>query len=117
MWSAGQACDLTVVIHSFTMTVRYPPGIWDMWDHVFLQRAAGHVWNAQRNMAALIGPGVLDRHPRLRLTSLECGHGWLASWAARLDELAEMSPHPLPPLARQPSAYIPRPPYFQTTQL
>jgi hypothetical protein len=54
------------------MTVPYPPGIWDTWDNVFLQRAASHVWNAQRNMAALIGAGVLDRHPRLRLTSLEC---------------------------------------------
>src|SRR5438477_7168587 len=30
--------------------------------------------------------GVLDRFPNLRLTSLECGHGWLAFWASRLDE-------------------------------
>jgi len=117
IWAAAQAHDLTVVIHSFTMTVPYPPGIWDTWDNVFLQRAAGHVWNAQRNMAALIGAGVLDRHPRLRLTSLECGHGWLASWAARLDELAEMSRHALPPLARKPSEYIRGPQYFQSIQL
>ncbi|HKC07669.1 MAG TPA: amidohydrolase family protein, partial [Methylomirabilota bacterium] len=117
IWAATQAHDLTVVIHSFTMTVPYPPGIWDTWDNVFLQRAAGHVWNAQRNMAALIGAGVLDRHPRLRLTSLECGHGWLASWAARLDELAEMSRHALPPLARKPSEYVRGPRYFQSIQL
>jgi len=117
IWSAAQAHDLTVVIHSFTMTVPYPPGVWDTWDNVFLQRAAGHVWNAQRNMAALIGAGVLDRHPRLRLTSLECGHGWLASWAARLDELAEMSRHALPPLACKPSEYIRGPQYFQSIQL
>src|SRR5215472_1989441 len=67
IWAAAQAHDLTVVIHSFTMTVPYPP---------------------------------------LRLTALECGHGWLASWAARLDELAEMSRHALPPLAKKPSEYI-----------
>ena len=84
---------------------------------MFLQRAAGHVWNAQRNMAALIGAGVLDRYPRLRLTALECGHGWLASWAARLDELAEMSRHALPPLARKPSEYIRGPQYFQSIQI
>src|SRR5262245_9452762 len=117
IWAAAQEHDLTVVIHSFTMTVPYPPGVWDTWDNVFLQRAAGHVWNAQRNMAALIGAGVLDRHPRLRLTALECGHGWLASWAARLDELAEMSRHALPPLARKPSEYIRGPQYFQSIQL
>ena len=99
------------------MTVPYPPGVWDTWDNVFLQRAAGHVWNAQRNMAALIGAGVLDRHPELRVTSLECGHGWLASWAARLDELAEMSRHALPPLKQKPSEYLRAPHYFQSIQI
>ena len=117
IWAAAQAYDLTVVIHSFTMTVPYPPGTWDTWDNVFIQRAAGHVWNAQRNMAALIGAGVLDRYPALRLTSLECGHGWLAFWASRLDELAEMARHALPPLARKPSEYIRGPQYFQSIQL
>ncbi len=78
IWAEAQAHDLAIVIHSFTMSVPYPPGMWDTWDNVFLQRSAGHVWNAQRNMAALIGAGVLDRYPDLRLTSLECGHGWLA---------------------------------------
>jgi predicted TIM-barrel fold metal-dependent hydrolase len=117
IWAEAEAQDLTVVIHSFTMTVPYPPGVWDTWDNVFLQRAAGHVWNAQRNMAALIGSGVLDRYPQLRLTSLECGHGWLAFWASRLDELAEMSRHALPPLKQKPSDYIRGPQYFQSIQL
>jgi uncharacterized protein len=117
IWAAAQAHDLTVVIHSFTMTVPYPPGAWDTWGNVFLQRAAGHVWNAQRNVAALIGAAVLDRYPELRLTALECGHGWLAFWAARLDEMAEMSRHALPPLAQRPSDYIRGPRYFQSIQL
>jgi predicted TIM-barrel fold metal-dependent hydrolase len=117
IWATAEAHDLTVVIHSFTMTAPYPPGMWDTWDNVFLQRAAGHVWNAQRNMAALIGAGVLDRYPELRLTALECGHGWLAFWASRLDELAEMSHHALPPLKQKPSEYIRGPQYFQSIQL
>ncbi len=117
IWAAAQDHDLTVVIHSFTMTVPYPPGMWDNWDNVFLQRSAGHVWNAQRNMAALIGAGVLDRYPELRLTALECGHGWLAFWASRLDELAEMCRHALPPLKQKPSDYIRGPQYFQSIQL
>ncbi len=106
-----------MIIHSFTMTVPYPPGMWDTWDNVFLQRSAGHVWNAQRNMAALIGAGVLDRYPELRLAPLECGHGWLAFWAARLDELAEMCRHALPPLKHKPSEYVRGPQYFQSIQL
>jgi uncharacterized protein len=117
IWAAAQHHDLTVVIHSFTMTIPYPPGTWDTWDNVFIQRAAGHTWNAQRNMAALIGSGTLDRYPSLRLTSLECGHGWLPFWAARLDELAEMSRHALPALKQRPSDYIKSPQYYQSIQL
>ena len=117
IWAAAQDHDLTVVIHSFTMTVPYPPGVWDTWENVFLQRAAGHVWNAQRNLAALIGAGVLDRYPELRLTALECGHGWLPSWAARLDELAAMCPHALPPLKQKPSEYVRGPQYYQGMQI
>ena len=117
IWAEAQEFDLTVIIHSFTMVVPYPPGVWDTWDNVFIQRAAGHVWNAQRNMAAIIGGGVLDRYPQLRLTSLECGHGWLAFWASRLDELAEMSRHALPALKQKPSDYIRGPQYFQSIQL
>jgi predicted TIM-barrel fold metal-dependent hydrolase len=117
IWAAAQEHDLTVVIHSFTMSVPYPPGMWDNWDNMFLVRSASHVWNAQRNMAAIIGSGVLDRYPDLRLTALECGHGWLAFWASRLDEQAEMSQHALPRLKRKPSEYIRGPQYFQSIQL
>ncbi|MBI2217313.1 MAG: amidohydrolase [Candidatus Rokubacteria bacterium] len=117
IWAAAEEYDLTVIIHTFTMTPPYPPGVWDTWDNVFLQRSASHVWNAQRNMAALIGSGVLDRYPALRLAPLECGHGWLPSWAARLDELALMCGHALPPLKQKPSAYIRSPQYFQSIQI
>jgi predicted TIM-barrel fold metal-dependent hydrolase len=117
IWAEAQEHDLTLVIHSFTMTVPYPPGMWDTWDNVFLQRSAGHVWNAQRNMAAIIGAGVLDRYPELRMTALECGHGWLPFWAARLDEHAEMCQHAISPLERKPSEYIRGPQYYQSIQL
>ena len=117
IWAEAQAQDLAVVVHSFTMTAPYPPGMWDTWDNVFLQRAAGHVWNAQRNVAALIGGGVLDRYPDLRLAPLECGHGWLPFWAARLDEHALMCRHAIAPLRHRPSEYIRGPRYFQSIQL
>ena len=117
IWAEAQEHDLTVVIHSFTMSVPYPPGMWDNWNNVFLQRSAGHVWNAQRNMAAIIGGGVLDRYPQLRLAALECGHGWLPFWAARLDEQAEMCQHAIPALKQKPSDYIRGPQYYQSIQL
>jgi predicted TIM-barrel fold metal-dependent hydrolase len=117
IWAEAQEQDLTLVIHSFTMSVPYPPGMWDNWDNAFLVRSASHVWNAQRNMAALIGGGVLDRYPQLRIAPLECGHGWLAFWASRLDEQAELCHHLLPQLKQKPSEYIRGPQYFQSIQL
>ncbi|MCZ6876150.1 MAG: amidohydrolase family protein [bacterium] len=117
IWAAAQENDLTIVIHAFTLAVPRPPGILDLWENVFLQRSVGHMWNAQRNMAALIGAGVLDRYPELRLTSLECGHGWLPAWAARLDEVSEMCRHALPSLQQKPSDYIRGAQYFQGLQL
>ncbi len=117
IWAAAQEYDLTVIIHSFTLTSPSPPGLRDNWESIFIQRASGHVWNAQRNTAALIGSGVLDRYPELRITTLEAGHGWLAFWAARLDEMAEMCQYALPPLQQTPSAYIRGPQYFQSIQM
>ena len=117
LWAAAQEYDLTIVIHAITLAPPYPPGIWDLWENVFLQRSVGHMWNAQRNMAALIGAGVLDRYSELRLTTLECGHGWLPAWAARLDEVSGMCQHALPSLQQKPSDYIRGPQYFQGLQL
>src|SRR5919108_1417325 len=116
-WAVAQEYDLTVVIHAFTLAAPYVPGVWDLWDNVFLQRCVAHIWNAQRNTAALIGAGGLDRYPTLRLAPLACGHGWLPAWGARLDELAEMCHHALPPLQRQPADYIRGPQYYQSIQL
>ena len=117
VWAVAQDYDLTVIIHAFTLAAPYAPGVWDLWESVFLQRSAAHMWNAQRNMAALIGSGVLDRYPELRLAPLECGHGWLAAWAARLDEVSDMCHHAMPALKQKPSAYVRGPQYFQSIQL
>jgi len=48
-----------------------------------------------RNMASLIGSGVMDRYPTVRIGTLE-GHGWLPFWIARLDEHAETIKAALP---------------------
>jgi hypothetical protein len=59
-----------------------------------------------RNMAAMIGSGVMDRYPNLRVGTLEAGHGWLPFWMARLDEHAETIKVALPELGHKPSEYV-----------
>ena len=88
-WAAAQEHDLSVVLHTFTVMPPYAPGGLDTWDNLWLQRSAAHPWCGMRNMASVIGSGVMDRYPNLRVGCLEAGHGWLPFWVKRLDEHAE----------------------------
>jgi uncharacterized protein len=117
IWDEAEALDLAVVLHTFTVMPPYAPGGQDTWDNLWLQRAASHPWCGMRNMAALIGSGVMDRFPRLRVGTLEAGHGWLPFWMARLDEHAETIKSALPELQHKPSEYVSGGRYFQSIEI
>ena len=59
IWAAAAEHDLAVVLHTFTVMPPYAPGGEDTWGNLFLQRSAAHPWCGMRNMAALIGSGVI----------------------------------------------------------
>jgi predicted TIM-barrel fold metal-dependent hydrolase len=59
-----------------------------------------------RATAAVIGSGMLDRFPGLRVGLVETGHGWLASWAFHVDAVADMVGHASQPLRQKPSEYL-----------
>jgi predicted TIM-barrel fold metal-dependent hydrolase len=117
VWAAAQEYDLAVALHTFTVMPPYAPGGLDTWDNLFLQRSAAHPWCGMRNMAALIGAGVMDRYPRLRIATLEAGHGWLPFWMARIDEHAETIRAALAPLQGKPSEYVTSGRYFQSIEI
>lgn len=117
VYAEAAALDLAVVLHTFTVMPPYAPGGLDTWDNLWLQRSAAHPWCGMRNMAALIGGGVMDRHPGLRIATLEAGHGWLPFWIKRLDEHAETIRAALPALAHRPSEYVTGGRYFQSIEI
>ena len=117
IWAEAAALDLSVVLHTFTVMPPYAPGGEDTWENLWLQRSAAHPWCGMRNMAALIGSGVMDRYPELRIGTLEAGHGWLPFWMARIDEHAETIAAALPKLARKPSEYVMSGRYFQSIEI
>jgi predicted TIM-barrel fold metal-dependent hydrolase len=86
IWRAALDHDLPIVHHSFTWTPPYFPGYADLWDNIFLGRLASHPWGAMRFIAGVIGGGIMDRYPSLRVGTLECGFGWLPFWGRRMDE-------------------------------
>jgi len=117
LYAAAAELDLAVVLHTFTVMPPYAPGGLDTWDNLWLQRSAAHPWCGMRNMAALIGSGVMDRYPSLRVATLEAGHGWLPFWIARLDEHAETIKAALPALKCRPSEYVTSGRYFQSIEI
>jgi predicted TIM-barrel fold metal-dependent hydrolase len=117
VWAAAQEHDLAVTLHTFTVMPPYAPGGLDTWDNLFLQRSAAHPWCGMRNMAALIGGGVMDRYPKLRIGTLEAGHGWLPFWMKRIDEHAETIRAAIAPLKGKPSEYVMSGRYFQSIEI
>src|SRR5713101_5673998 len=54
----------------------------------------------------MIGEGVFDRFPRLKVAYMEGGAGWIPFWAERLDEHQEKLRPQWPDLKRRPSEII-----------
>jgi hypothetical protein len=57
-------------------------------------------------MMHMIGEGVFDRFPRLKVAYMEGGAGWLPFWMERLDEHVEKLAPQMPALKRRPSEII-----------
>ncbi len=57
-------------------------------------------------MMHMIGEGVFDRYPRLRVGFMEGGAGWLPFWSERMDEHVEKLAPQMPELKRRPSEII-----------
>ncbi len=117
LYAAAADLDLAIVLHTFTVMPPYAPGGQDTWDNLWLQRSAAHPWCGMRNMASLIGSGVMDRYPSLRIATLEAGHGWLPFWIKRLDEHAETIKAALPELRHRPTDYVTSGRYFQSIEI
>jgi len=84
IWAAANDADLAVMYHGFTIETPYFPGYRDAWDNPAMGRCAGQTWGGQRFLSFMLMGGMLDRYPRLRVGTLECGHGWLPHWLLRL---------------------------------
>ncbi|OGA11941.1 MAG: hypothetical protein A2W68_01950 [Betaproteobacteria bacterium RIFCSPLOWO2_02_64_14] len=117
VWAAAAEHDLAITLHTFTVMPPYAPGGTDNWENLFLQRSASHPWCGMRNMASLIGAGLMDRYPGLRIGTLEAGHGWLPFWMARIDEHATTIRSEISDLKMKPSEYVLSGRYFQSIEI
>jgi predicted TIM-barrel fold metal-dependent hydrolase len=84
IWAAADDADLPIMYHAFTIETPYFPGYRDIWENPAMGRCAGQTWGGQRFLSFMLMGGMLDRYPRLRVGTLESGHGWLPHWLVRL---------------------------------
>lgn len=73
-------------------------------------------FNIMFAMTTILGGGVLERFPRLRVALLEAGVGWAPYYLERLDEHHEHRPHEFPNLTKAPSEYFAEGRMFVSTE-
>jgi predicted TIM-barrel fold metal-dependent hydrolase len=83
LWSLLEELDVPVGIHEGTGTPVPHLGA-DRTENFMFQHAMSHPFEHMAAMLAMIGGGVLERHPNLRVLFLEAGCGWVPYWIQRI---------------------------------
>jgi predicted TIM-barrel fold metal-dependent hydrolase len=109
LWAQCERRGLAVGVHEGVSALLPAAGA-DRFSTFFQSHAASHPMEQMLAMLSLIGGGVLERYPRLRVAFLESGCGWLPYWLWRMDEHWEQCDGIAgePRLAMKPSDYFRR---------
>jgi predicted TIM-barrel fold metal-dependent hydrolase len=108
LWAACERRGLAVGVHE-GVGAHLPEAGADRFATFFACHSASHPLEQMLAMLALIGGGVLERHPRLRVAFLEAGCGWVPYWLWRLDEHWEKTRE----VAGEPQLGLPPSEYFR----
>ena len=116
VWAEAQALDIPVGLH--------PGGTWEVWGAAQAYQTFLQKWNTMRlypgfkvihfmfdvyfGLSLVVGTGVLERFPRLKVICLEAGGGWLPHWLDQMDHYGEMAPYERDGLSLKPSEYFKR---------
>lgn len=106
LWETAQELDLPVCLHAGCGRPPYALGTNESSNNLFMMHTMAHPFEQMRAAAAMLGGGVLDKFPRLRVAFLESGIGWVPWWIDRLEEHAEVLPDYVPLMKRSPKQYI-----------
>jgi predicted TIM-barrel fold metal-dependent hydrolase len=104
LWQRAAELGVPVAIHEGT--TRTSPTVAEERygdEPFFFLHMLSHPLEQMLACLSLIGGGVLERHPGLRVVFLECGSAWSVYWLARMDEHFESWGYTLPSLRTRPS--------------
>jgi len=106
IFACAQELDLPLFIHGGTLRPPLTPGARELDNAGFIINAVYHAWGGMTAMAALIGGGVFDEFPRLRVGLFESGGGWMPWLVEKLDDAYTPSSAMTPKLRRKPSDVV-----------
>ncbi|HXJ82202.1 MAG TPA: amidohydrolase family protein [Candidatus Methylomirabilis sp.] len=112
LYEVAQALDLPLLAHGGTSRPPYGPGSFDLDGAWFLLHSFSNPWAGMAALGALVGGGILDMFPTLRVGIIETGGGWLPLALDRLDTHYIMSPGHVPNLKRLPRDVLAEGRYF-----
>ncbi|HTT87103.1 MAG TPA: amidohydrolase family protein [Acidimicrobiales bacterium] len=108
LWEAAAGLGVAVAVHEGFQPAVPPLGHDRRPTNVLVLHAISHTLEQMLACAQLIGTGVLERHPDLRVVFLEAGGGWAPYWVSRLDHQVPAYHRFAPSLSLLPSEYFSR---------
>lgn len=112
LYEVAQDLELPLLIHPGTARPPYIPGTFELDGYWFLIQSLLMPWAGMTAMGALIGGGIFDLFPNLRVGVLETSGGWVPVILDRLDAHFVSSPSHVPNLTRMPRAVVKGGNYF-----
>jgi predicted TIM-barrel fold metal-dependent hydrolase len=105
-WAEAERLGLPVCVHVGWSH----PGLTASGDSIYSAQLIGFTLPVLMGFFSIVGGGVLDRFPRLRVGFFEAGVSWLLYWIERMDHYFHVdAPGAISPLpARPPSEYLRR---------
>ena len=112
LYEVAQELDLPLLAHGGTARPPYGPGTFDLDGAWFLLHSFANPWAGMAALGALVGGGIFEMFPTLRVGIIETGGGWLPLALDRLDTHYLMSPGHVPNLKRLPREVLAEGRYF-----
>jgi predicted TIM-barrel fold metal-dependent hydrolase len=109
-WAAAQDLDIPVSVHGSFAIDTIPSVASDRYPNseLFFSHAICHPLEQEMASMDMLCGGVLAKYPRLRVSFLEAGSGWILYWLDRLDGHFEKMGKLVPWMKEKPSDYFRR---------
>jgi predicted TIM-barrel fold metal-dependent hydrolase len=106
LYQRAQDLDLPIMIHGGVLRPPYTAGATELNNSGFILRAVYQPWAGMTAMSAMIGGGVFDLFPQLRVGIFETSAGWVPWLVERMDGSYRPSSGLTPNLKRKPSEVV-----------